>query len=237
MNTLDLQQKGIILSASVSCMDLCNLKADMRRVEGSAVSFFHFDVVDGRFNDCIILGTPTLQAMRPHTTLPIEAHLAVYEPEKYVKQFADAGADYIAVHYEADTREGLLRCFETIRSFDALPVLALKAQTSVNDDIIALARHASWILKLTVEPGYSGQTIKEESYNNIKELRRALDGAGLDLRIQADGNVHGATVCKLVESGADMLTGGTSGLFLKDTTVKEASERLLRQANDARNSR
>ena len=218
-------------------MNLFNLESDIKRVHESPVSMLHFDVVDGRFNDCMILGTPTLQALRPHTRLPIEVHLAVYEPEKYIRQFAVAGADYIAVHYESDTKEGIERCFDLICSFGAAPVLALKAQTSVNDDIITLARDASWILKLTVEPGYSGQKIKEESYENIRALRQALDDAGLERHIQGDGNVHEKTITRLVKSGADMLTGGTSGLFLKDMEVKEAAQRLLQQANEAQDHR
>ena len=231
MKTLDTIQKGIILTASVSCMNLFNLKEDIRRVHASNVSMLHFDVVDGRFNDCIILGTPTLKALRPHTHLPIEVHLAVYEPEKYIKQFADAGADYIAVHYESDTKKNLLKCIDKICSLDMRPVLALKAQTSTDDDIIELSKHVSWILKLTVEPGFSGQTIKNESYERIRELRQALNDEGLPLRIQADGNVNEKTIPKLVESGADILTGGTSGLFLPGIDVNIAADRLLIQAN------
>ena len=82
-------------------MDLCNLKNSINEVEKAGVSFLHFDIVDGQFNNCFILGEPTLEAIRPIANIPIEVHLAVYNPEKYIKDFAKLGADYIAVHYEA----------------------------------------------------------------------------------------------------------------------------------------
>jgi ribulose-phosphate 3-epimerase len=231
LNTLN--RGKIALSASVSCLNLYNIQSDMEKINGSAIGFLHFDVVDGRFNDCFILGTPTLSAIRPHTRLPIEAHLAVYDPKKYVRQFAEAGADYISVHYEAEDKAGLLKCFRAIKECGCEPVLALRAETAVDDAIVELAREVPWILKLTVNPGYSGQKIQDEAFEKIKDLRRALTGARLNTGIQADGNVNAATIPRLVESGADILTGGTSGLFLPDADIPEAAKRLLDIAEKA----
>ena len=225
-----LDTQGIALSASVSCFDLYHMQADMEQVNHSAVSFLHFDVVDGRFNACFILGSPTLAAIRPHTRLPIEVHLAVYEPMRFIDQYAACGADYIAVHAEADERHGLLRCFEAIRLAGAEPVLALRAETEVGDDILMLARHVPWILKLTVDPGYAGQTIKPQAYESIRRLRNALQKEGLDVGIQADGNVNAQTIPQLVHAGADMLTGGTSGLFVRNASIADNAIRLLETA-------
>lgn len=94
-------EKELMVSASVSCMDLCHLADAIEEAEGSGISFFHYDMVDGRFNDCFILSETLLKQMRGITSLPIEAHLAAFEPERYIGMYADAGADYIAVHYEA----------------------------------------------------------------------------------------------------------------------------------------
>ncbi len=228
-----LNRQDIALSASVSCFDLYHIQSDMEQVNSSAVSFLHFDVVDGRFNECFILGTPTLAAIRPHTRLPIEAHLAVYEPIRFVDQYAACGADYIAVHAEADSKDGILECFEAIRRAGAEPVLALRAETEVEDDILTLARHVTWILKLTVDPGYAGQAIKPAAFESIRRLRSALTEEGLDIGIQADGNVNVQTIPQLVRAGADMLTGGTSGLFVRDSSVADNARCLLEAARQA----
>lgn len=228
-----LDRQDITLSASVSCFNLYNMQSDMEQVHHSAVSFLHFDVVDGRFNSCFILGTPTLAALRPHTQLPIEVHLGVYEPLRFILQYAACGADYISVHAETGDRKELLRCFDAIRQAGAEPVLALRAETEVSDDILMLARHVPWILKLTVDPGYAGQAIKPEAFASIRRLREALRSEGLDAGIQADGNVNLQTIPELIRAGADMLTGGTSGLFLREATVADNAQRLLEAARAA----
>ncbi|MCH3964946.1 MAG: ribulose-phosphate 3-epimerase [Clostridium sp.] len=218
-------KNDINISASVSCMDLCNLKKSMLEVEQSEVSFYHFDVVDGKFNSCFILGEPTLRSMRRETNLPVEVHLAVYEPEKFIKAYASAGADYIAVHYEAVG--DFEKIFDMIRRYGAEPVLAYKASTAPGDDFISLAGEAAWILKLTVNPGFPGQKMQEDAAVHIEQMRRMLNRAGLKTGIQADGNINENTIPSVVRAGADMMTGGTSGLFLKDRTVKESCSRML----------
>ncbi len=215
-------------------MDLLHLERDVKRVDKSSVSFLHFDVVDGRFNQCYILGTPTLQAVKSVSRLPIEVHLAVYEPDKYLALFRESGADYITVHYEADSKENLKKTFKKIRGLGAVPVLALKAQTGVEDGIIELAKEVPWILKLTVEPGFSGQQIQPEAYEKIKALRKELIKNHCSTRIQADGNMNEKTIPKAVAAGADIITGGTSGLFVQGKSIKRASADLLKIANEAR---
>ena len=234
IRNLDINQSGIILAASVSCMDMLHLKRDVERVNKSSVSFLHFDVVDGRFNECFILGTPTLQAIKRVSQLPIEVHLAVYEPDKYLALFREAGADYITVQYEADTKKNLKKTFGKIRALGAVPVLALKAQTDVDDGVIELAKEVPWILKLTVNPGFSGQQIQPEAYEKIRALKKELIKNKCQTRIQSDGNMNGDTIPKAVAAGADIITGGTSGLFIKGKSIKRASSEILLIANKAR---
>lgn len=225
---IKLKRKKITLVASISCFNLYNLESQVPLVEEAGIDLLHFDVVDGKFSDCIILGTPTLQALRPHTKLPIEVHLGVYEPEKYIKQFVDAGADYIAVHYEVmDEPE---RVFEQIREAGAKPILALRAETDVEEGMIKLLPQVEWIVKLTVNPGYSSQRFKPETIEKIRKLRKIINKTGLDIGIQTDGNINPNTIPAVVAAGADMLTGGTSGLFLKDRTIKEAAKAMLESA-------
>lgn len=207
-------RKGVTLSASVSCMDLMNLQADLEKVHKSAVSFLHFDVVDGRFNDCFILGTPTLKALRKHTSLPIEAHLAVYEPERYLAQFVDAGADYIAFHVETQPLDRSMALCDKIRSLGALPVIAFRVETMANDEMAPLLRQSAWALKLLVQPGHAGQKINPAAMDSLRGLARVIREHAPEAGLQADGNVNRQTIPGIVDAGADILTGGTSGLFL-----------------------
>lgn len=218
-------KKDVNISASVSCMDLCNLKNHMMEVEQSEVSFYHFDVVDGKFNNCFILGEPTLQNMRRETGLPVEVHLAVYEPERFVEAYAKYGADYIAVHYEAV--KDFEKIFHMIRHYGAEPVLAYKAETAPGDDFVSLAGEVAWILKLTVNPGFAGQKMQKSAVGHIRQMRNMLKKSGMKTGIQADGNINENTIPSVAGAGADILTGGTSGLFLKDYTVKQCCCRML----------
>lgn len=229
---IELKRKEITLVASVSCFNLYNLQSQIPQVEEAGIDLLHFDVVDGRFNDCFILGTPTLEALRPHTRLPIEVHLGVYEPERYIKQFVKAGADYIGVHYEVMKEPE--KVFEMILKEGAKPVLALRAETEVDDGIIKLLPYIDWIIKLTVNPGYSGQAFKQETVDKIKRLRDTINKAGYNTGIEADGSINPVTIPAVVKAGADMLTGGTSGLFVKHKTIKEAAHDMLEAAKIAK---
>lgn len=228
---IKVEKKNITLAASVSCMDFCNLGTQITEVENSNVGFFHFDVVDGRFNNCIILGLPTLETLRTCTKLPIEVHLAVYEPEKHIEQFVKAGADYIAVHYEA--MDNPKHVFELIEKYGAVPVLAYKSTTYPDKDFADLIKYVPWVLKLTVNPGFSGQKIQPVAFEHISAMRQQIDLSGLDVGIQADGNINVTTIESVVKAGANMLTGGTSGLFLKGKTIAENALAMLAAANNA----
>lgn len=215
-----LVRHGVTIAASVSCFDLYNIESQLPIVESSGVGLLHFDVVDGRFNDCFVLGLPTLVAIRRHTTLPIEVHLAVWEPERYFKQFAAAGADYIAVHYEAfDSSDRARRAFDAIRKLQVGPILALRAETAYEPSYLPLLKEVDWILKLTVHPGYSGQRMQPAAIDGMREVHRAIVANGLGAGLEADGNINIRTIPRVVQAGADILTGGTSGLFTADGDI------------------
>lgn len=227
-----IQKKTPQISASVSCMDLCRLGSQIQEVEQTCVSFFHYDVVDGRFNRCFILGENTLAKMRSVTSLPIEVHLAAYDPERYIEGFAKAGADYISVHYEA--MQDPLKTFGLIRKYGCEPVLAYKCTTAPGNDFVTLAKEVPMILKLTVNPGFSGQKIQPQSVEHIRQMRRLLEGAGLTTDIQADGNINLSTIPLVSEAGATILTGGTSGLFTERKSVRENALEMLHAAQASR---
>ena len=217
------------ISASVSCMDLLHLETQIKECESAGVSFFHYDIVDGDFNQCFILGDTLLEQMASSTKLPIEVHLAACRPEMHIERIAKCGADYIAVPYETDKDPRYL--FEQIRKWGARPVLCYRADTAPDKDFLSLAKEVAWILKLTVQPGFSGQQIQTQAIEHIKTMRLLLSEAGLSTPIQADGNVNASTVPLLASAGADIFTGGSSGLFLKNSPLKENVSKLLRIAN------
>ena len=165
------------------------------------------------FNNCFILGQTLLEAMRAYTKLPIEVHLAVFEPETYIEQYVRAGADYICVHYEA--MKAPEKMFDQIVSLGAKPILAYRAETPFKAEDAVLLKRVEWINKLTVNPGFSGQTMQPQALEHIAKMREAINEAGLKTHIQADGNVYPKTIPDFVKAGADILTGGTSGLFNK----------------------
>lgn len=213
------------LGASVSCFDLFNLERQFAEIHDAPVDFLHYDVVDGDFNNCIILGLPLLEAIRPHTKLPVDVHLAVYRPERFIEQFARAGADIITIHPEG--ADNPARCFELIRRCGALPALALRSETEAEKNLLPLLEESLFITKLTVNPGYAGQTLQGDALAKMKALRTLMDRNGIAVPIAADGSVNPATIPALAEAGASMLIGGSSGLFRPGGTVKENARAML----------
>lgn len=213
------------LSASVSCMDLGHIADEIEYVEASPVRFWHYDIVDGKFNRCLILGDQLYGYLAAHSDLPIELHIAAYDPLRYVELFSRFRLDYVAVHAEAMDEPN--HVFEKIREFGAEPVLAYRAETPPGADFEALASQCAWILKLTVNPGFSGQTMQESALKHIRMMRKRLKAAHLTQPIQADGSVNLKMIRKMHEAGANLFTGGTSGLFRQGKTVRENAEALL----------
>lgn len=217
------------ISASVSCMDLLHLESQIRECESAGVSFFHYDIVDGDFNQCFILGDTLLEQMASFTKLPIEVHLAAFHPEMHIERIAKCGADYIAVPYETDKDPRYL--FEQIRKWGARPVLCYRADTAPDKDFLSLAKEVAWILKLTVQPGFSGQTLQPQAIEHIRSMRIQLDAEKLSTPIQADGNVNLQTISLLSKAGANIFTGGSSGLFTGNDSLKNQIDQLVRAAN------
>jgi ribulose-phosphate 3-epimerase len=213
------------LGASVSCFDLFNLEKQFEQIHEAPVDFLHYDVVDGNFNRCIILGLPLLAALRPHTRLPIDVHLAVYQPERFIEQFARAGADIISIHPEGTGNAAVV--FEKIRKLNCTPALALRSETSADKSLLPVLEQALFVTKLTVNPGFSGQKMQSRALDRLKALRKLMDDNGVHTPIAADGNVNPSTIPALIEAGASMFIGGSSGLFLKGKTVKESAALML----------
>lgn len=213
------------LGASASCFDLYNLERQMDQIHRAPIDFIHYDVVDGRFNRCIILGLPLLKALAPHTHLPIEVHLATYEPERYIEQFIEAGASIVTVHVEGT--DDVLGAFGRIRELGAKPALAMRSETEPDDGMLKALDAAEYVIKLTVDPGFSGQPIQPAALDKMRSLRSLMDAHGINTPIAADGNVNPQTVPALKAAGAEMLIGGTSGLILPGRSLCDTARELL----------
>jgi ribulose-phosphate 3-epimerase len=212
-----------------------NLKTQLSKVERAGVNLLHYDVVDGRFNNCFMLGLPTLTSLRSFTPIPITVHLAVYNPERYIQQFINAGADYIAVHYEAkkDKKE-IMRLFRMITNLGAKPLLAFRAETEIEESDAYLLDHLDWVIKLMVNPGYSGQCIQKCAVHTLKKLKKIIAVRGTGTRIEADGNINPETIPEVVTAGADILTGGSSGIFTGSGSVSGNVKKMLNIARHYR---
>lgn len=223
---MELDTSKIYVNASLSCIDLGHIEEAMHQINQSAIHSLHYDVVDGTFNSCFIFGDIMLKVFRKYTSLPITAHLACAHPTSYLKPIITNGADYVAIHYEADV--DLLDIFQQIRELGAKPVLAFRCDSEVPDDFVQIATHAEWILKLTVQPGFAGQSFHKDALQHIKKMHDLLREAHLDKVIEVDGNIHTGTIADCAIAGATMFTGGTSGLFNGLRSIDENIE-LLKQ--------
>lgn len=221
-------KRKIQISGSLSCIDLLHIQDQMEQINQTDLAFLHYDVVDGKFNDCFVFGDLILEKIRPLTKKPIVVHLAVEDVEPYIKPMIKAGADYIAVHYETPCDH--IKVFEKIRSCGAKPILAFRCETAVPDDFEVLASQVESILKLTVNPGYAGQPIQKQALDHIRCMKDRLDKAHLDVSIEADGNINTHTIPEVVKAGARILTGGTSGLFNDRASMKENYDLMMEAA-------
>lgn len=201
-----------IVSASILSADLCRLGADIDRAKASGCDHIHFDVMDGVFVNNISYGIPVLASVRKHTDMFVDAHLMITEPLRYVKAFADNGADMISFHYESksDTAETIA----AIKAEGKLAGLAIKPNTPVSE-IIPFVKDVYMILIMTVEPGFGGQGFIHDTVDKIRELRSYINENGLDTHIQVDGGINAKTSAIVRQAGADILVAG-SYLFKAD---------------------
>lgn len=213
-----------LYNASVSCMHLGHIEKSIQELNSSDINGLHYDVVDGIFNDCFIFGDKILQVIHEHTKLPILVHLACENPFPYLKPMIRNGANEIAIHYEADV--DCIEALNSIKELGACAVLAFKCDTAPPEDFLSLAKAADKILKLTVNPGYAGQTIHLDALEHVRQMRELLNQAKIYRRIEVDGNINQATIKRCIEAGADTFTLGSSGLFLQEDTLQHNLKRI-----------
>ena len=198
----------IKVAPSLLAADFLNLGGEIRRVAGAGADYLHFDVMDGRFVPNISFGLPVLKAAAKES-LPVDAHLMIVEPEKYIDAFAAGGAKIITVHAEATVH--LHRALQQIRAAGCLAGVALNPGTSP-DCLRNVLSEVDLVLVMTVNPGFGGQKLIPACIDKIAEVRRMLDAAGSGALLEVDGGVNEQTAPKLAAAGATMLVAG-SALF------------------------
>ena len=160
-----------IIAPSILSADFANLARDIRDMEKNGADWVHVDVMDGNFVPNISIGIPVVKALRPVTGLPLDVHLMIDRPIRYVEEFVKAGADWLTVHLEADLPQNILACLEKIRSLGCKAALSLKPQTPAEAAIPYLTK-CDMILVMTVEPGFGGQKFMADMMPKVRALRR-----------------------------------------------------------------
>jgi ribulose-phosphate 3-epimerase len=201
------------IAPSILSADFARLGEEIKDVEIGGADYIHVDVMDGHFVPNITIGPLIVEAIRPITTLPLDVHLMIENPDQYIEAFAKAGADYITVHVEACKH--LHRTIHFIKSFGVKAGVVLNPATPV-EAIQHVLSDVDMVLLMSVNPGFGGQAFIPEVTQKIKTLRRMIDEKGLQVEIEIDGGVNEVTAKLCIEAGATVLVAGSAIYNQKD---------------------
>ena len=203
----------MILSPSLLAADFGNLQQAIEMVNASEADWFHIDIMDGVFVPNISYGMPVLSVIQKHATKPLDVHLMIVDPSRYISTFAKLGSDILTVHYEACTH--LHRTLQAIKAEGMKAGVALNPHTpvSVLEDII---QEVDVLLLMSVNPGFGGQSFIENTYKKVRQAKMLIEQAGASTLIEIDGGVSLKNAKALVEAGADALVAGNPTQTIAD---------------------
>jgi ribulose-phosphate 3-epimerase len=201
------------IAPSILSADFARLADEIRSVEEGGASVLHVDVMDGRFVPNITIGLPVVKSLRKVTRLKIDTHLMIVEPSRYAAEFAEAGADMVSVHVEADHH--LHRTLGSIRDAGAKAGIAINPATPLSALEEALP-YADFILVMSVNPGFGGQAFIPTSIDKVRRLRAMILERGLETKIEIDGGIDETNIAEVVGAGAEILVAGSAIFGQKD---------------------
>ncbi len=197
------------IAPSILSADFANLERDIHDLEKNGADFVHVDIMDGIFVPNISIGIPVVQAIRPVTDLPLDVHLMIDRPIRYVEAFVKAGADFVTIHIEADQPQNTLEALDRIHALGCKAGIVLKPKTPAEAAIPYLGK-CDMILVMTVEPGFGGQKFMADMMPKVKRLRQLCDEVNPGCLIEVDGGVDANTHTLCKEHGAEVLVAGSA---------------------------
>lgn len=210
----------IIVSPSILSADFANLERDIKLVERNGADWIHVDVMDGHFVPNITIGIPVVKSIKKVTTLPLDVHLMIENPEKYIEDFTNAGADILTFHYEAVKNENIKPLITKIKNFGLKAGLSIKPKTRP-EEILEFLPDLDLVLVMTVEPGFGGQKFMADCAEKIKVIKQH---ATKNLFIQVDGGINAETGEICTKYGANSLVAGS--YIYKAENIKESISSL-----------
>ncbi|MGA8551128.1 MAG: ribulose-phosphate 3-epimerase [Stellaceae bacterium] len=221
--------RPVIVAPSILSADFGRLADEVRAVDRAGADWIHVDVMDGRFVPNITIGPVVVAAVRKATAKPVDVHLMIVEPERYLDDFAKAGADHLLVHCEPSATIHLHRTLSQIRELGKIAGVVLNPATPLSQ-IEYVLHLCGVVLIMTVNPGFGGQEFLPEMLPKVAALRRLCDERGLDPIIEVDGGQSGANAWRAIEAGANAIVAGSAVFHAPDyadaiTAIRNSSQR------------
>lgn len=222
----------IKVAASIMCGNPLKVGEELRKLEEAKVDMLHCDVMDGSFVFNLAMGFYMIEAIKKTTNIPLDVHLAIDDPDRYLEELARIGVDIVAIQVESTKNP--CRTIDRIKELGMKVGLVLNPTTPIS--AIKYYLHEAYMINImTVNPGFAGQKLILQTIDKIRELKEIINKKGLDILIEVDGNINLKTIPMLVPAGANVLVAGTSSIFMGDHVdykekveeMKDAAERCL----------